>query len=234
MARVINFIRRSEAEFVVEEEIEPGQWLGVGRIGPAVRELAPRILGAFGLLDPIAAARALGSIFERKQLRVGVTELPALGAPPAGPLFEPAAPPPRAIVQGPLPARRSLGVTPEQITRLVTETKIREQQIKNYLATPLGWVFQESKQLPGTVVRVPVRRPTPPAREIEELFPLPTIPTAQELAGFGPAPVRVFKGWLQVEGQPRINVWEDFQGNEVQGFREVPGEFGQVEQILEF
>lgn len=234
MPRVINLVRRSEGEFVYQEEVEPGQWITVAHVPQAaVTAEKPRQL--FGITGEavVGFLTDIGAFFRSDPFRAEAGQLrPPAVAPPA-PVAE-LPEPPRRLVQGPLPPHQPVGVTPEQITRLAVETKIREQQIKNYLATPLSYVWQESKQLPGTLLRVPIKRPMPPPGEIEALFPLPTIPTPEQLAGFGPEPVRIFKGWLQVEGQPRINVWEDARGNEVQGYRETPGEFGQVEQILEY
>lgn len=241
MARVINLVRRSEGEFVIEEEVAPGQWISATHVPQAaITAEKPRQLLGIGTKELSTFFSDVGRFFKPEPWRTLATQLrPPLVAP-----FVTRAeflPPTMPLVQGRLPTQAPLGVTPEQITRLVTETKIREAQIKNYLNTPIGFVFQESKKLPGVVTQVPIKRPTPPPGEIEALFPLPTIPTASEIAGFGPAPVRVFKGFIELgESGPlgpkgkRVNLWEDFAGNEVEGFRQQPGEFGQVEQILEY
>lgn len=234
MAKVINLVRRSEVEFILEEEVTPGQWISVAHVPQAaVTTEKPRQL--FGVRTEAIGEflSNIGAFFKPDPIRVAATQLRPPGVGPPGPLIEFVEPPRAPVLERPA-AQRKIAVTPEQLTRLAVETKIREQQIKNYLATPLGFVFQESKKFPGVVTQVPIERPTPPPGEIEALFPRPTLPISQELAGLGPTPARVFKGFVQVEGGRRLNLWEDFAGNEVEGFRDQPGEFGQVEQILEF
>lgn len=234
MARVINLVRRSEAEWVYEQEVNPGQWMTTAEVPvtPATPEKPVQQTGPQGPFPTLLDwAR---SFFRGEALRISPTQLRPPGVGPAGPLFEPSPPPVPPPVQGPLPFQPPLGVTPAQLVRLATEMKIRDQQIKNYLASPIGWVWQKSKELPGTLVQVPVKRPLPPPGEIEALFPLPTYPTPQQLAGFGPAPVRVYKGSITTPEGTVLNLWEDFSGNEVRGYREEAGQFGQVEQILEY
>lgn len=224
MARVLNLVRRSEGEFIYEEEIQPNLWI---RSTPPA-EVARRTVEVRRSEASLAALRDL-------QARRPAPKLGGGGAPPGVAEFydvsfvtEPGPEPPAA----PLPERvaapavqpAKLTVSPEQITRLVTETGIRKQQIKNFLAQPIGYVWQQSNKLPDHLVRVPIKRPTPTMAEIEQRFPAPSLPLDPTLIT-APESQPIFRGFIQVEGGRRLNLWEDFRGNEIEGRREIVGAF---------
>lgn len=141
---------------------------------------------------------------------------------------EPIAPPPQRqpTPAAVLPRQAKIGVTPEQLTRLQTEQKIRDQAIKNYLAQPLAYVWQEDKKLPGILVKTPIGKRTLQPGQAEQMFPLPTIPISPEMYQ-PPEEQPIYRGWWQVEGGERKNLWEDRKGNEVEGRREIAGTFGE-------
>lgn len=224
MAKVINLVRRSEGEFIYEEEIRPNLWIratppaDVARMTVDVRR-SDASLARLRELQRLGPARTVGG----GGVPPGVTEFYDVSfVAQEGPEPEPAPPPARVAAPAVQPAQ--LTVTPEQITRLVTETKIREAQIKNFLATPIAFVWQESKKLPGRLEKVPVKRPAPTMAEIEQRFPTPSLALDPTLIT-PPESQPIFRGFIQVEGGRRLSLWEDFRGNEIEGRREIAGTF---------
>lgn len=250
MARVINLKWGSDQQFVYEEEME-GQWYTVPGPAPIQATVVPGgIFPRRGLymVPPAEVARltALTAASERslealreKQTRnppvpiggekiaPGAGQIHAVDYAPAAPPKPPyTAPPPR--VTGAIPRQSKLELTPAAMGALRALEAEREKQITQYISTPLGYVWQQSKKLPDVLTKIPIPRPPPSPGVIEEMFPRIRVPEAFAAAPQPPEPVRIFKGWLQVEARPRINVWEDAAGNEVEGYRDVSGVFGQV------
>lgn len=171
---------------------------------------------------------------------IGGTRRAEAKLPPPRPAVAPIVP--QFISPGPVPPRVAapgrpqpkLELTPAAVGALRALETEREKQIKAYVSTPIGYVWQFDKKIPDHLTKIPIPRPPPSPGLIEEMFPRVRLPEAFAPAPQPPEPVRIFKGWLQVEGQPRINVWEDFAGNEVEGYRGEAGQFGEVFPLLEY
>lgn len=81
--------------------------------------------------------------------------------------------------------------------------KLRAEQIKDFIATPIGFEFRPSKRNPSKLVRVPIKRPTPTPRELARRFPV-----AQPAGVASRGAASIFKGTLTTEDGRVIQLFE--------------------------